>query len=166
MLTSMDVMTDLQEIQDLEAKKKTLDKSFHEDIDAEIETKRTLIKDRIKFDALSKKEITELKSTAKKELIQEAKDKDEDVSKIDNAQITERANKIYLKENEKPQEVAVTETKLQTEVPKQSENKKVIIPDEIKDEHSRALEGHQESIAGLEKKLAEEKALPWLKFSF
>jgi len=70
-------------------------------------------------------------------------------------------------ENEKPQEIAVTEqiveTQPQAEVPKQSENKKVIIPDEIKDSHSRALQGHQESIADLEKKLAEEKALPWLK---
>ena len=123
---AMDVMTDLQEIQDLEAKKKTLDKSFHEDIDAEIETKRTLIKDRIKFDALSKKEITELKSTAKKELIQEAKDKDEDVSKIDNAQIVERANKIYSKQLKDAEAKTPTpEAQPQAEVPQQAEAEKV-----------------------------------------
>jgi len=66
-------------------------------------------------------------------------------------------------DNLKDDQALINKAKPKAEVPKQSENKKVIIPDEIKDEHSRALEGHQESIADLEKKLAEEKALPWLK---
>ena len=75
----------------------------------------------------------------------------------------ERNREQKMKEEGLMIEVPIAETEVKTEVPKQSENKKVIIPDEIKDEHSRALEGHQESIADLEKKLAEEKALPWLK---
>ncbi len=45
---AMDVMYDLQSISDLETKKKGLDKSFHEELDAEIEAKRTSIKSKIK----------------------------------------------------------------------------------------------------------------------
>ena len=44
---AMDVMRDLQDVQDLEGKKKTLDPSFHEDIDAKIEEKRAKIKENL-----------------------------------------------------------------------------------------------------------------------
>jgi len=86
---AMDVMSDLQDISDLESKKKGLDKSFHEEIDVEIEAKRNSIREKIK-------------STETKKSIIDAE--------------------------AKPQEVAVTETKLQAEVPQQAEAEKVATP--------------------------------------
>ncbi|MEN9656380.1 MAG: hypothetical protein RL311_1361, partial [Bacteroidota bacterium] len=50
---AMDVMSDLQDISDLEVKKKTLDKSFHDDIDIQIESKRNSIKATVKFEGLN-----------------------------------------------------------------------------------------------------------------
>jgi len=50
---AMDVMSDLEDISQLELKKKGLDKSFHEELDAEIETKRASIK--AKMNEVSKK---------------------------------------------------------------------------------------------------------------
>jgi len=50
---AMDVMSNLQDISELELKKKGLDKSFHEELDAEIEVKRANIK--AKMNEASKK---------------------------------------------------------------------------------------------------------------
>ncbi len=60
---AMSVMTNLEEISNLEQKKKGLDKAFHEDIDSEIELKRNEIKQQIKSkDAKTEIPITETKS--------------------------------------------------------------------------------------------------------
>lgn len=128
---AMDVMSDLEDISQLELKKKGIDKSFHEEIDAEIEAKRTGIRDRINFVGLSKKEIATLKETASDELIAEAKEQGKKEFKFDNKQITERANKIYakqVKENKKKeneQTPPTPEAKPQAEVPQQAEAEKV-----------------------------------------
>lgn len=70
---SLDIMKDLQSIQDLEVKKKTLDPSFHEDIDAQIADKRASIKNNLlksndlnKIDERIAKDISRTKAAVKK----------------------------------------------------------------------------------------------------
>jgi hypothetical protein len=130
---AMDVMSDLQDISDLESKKKGLDKSFHEDIDAEIEAKRELIKDRVKFNTLSKEEILKLKEKALKELNNEQNPDGETNVTIDDAQITKRANEIYTaeqaeikaKKDAETQSAVTNETKPEAKVQEQAEAEKV-----------------------------------------
>ena len=95
---AMGVMSDLQDISDLETKKKILDQSFHEDINAEIEAKRNKIKDTIKFDLLDNKEQIRLKDLAGRELMQEQNPDGTASVTLNDNEISKRAVQIYNKE--------------------------------------------------------------------
>lgn len=145
---AMDVMSDLQDISDLEIKKKGLDKSFHEDIDAEIEVKRNNIKSIVKFDSLPKEQKTKLKDQASRELMKELNpDGSKDIT-ITNEQVVERANKIYkteqenlIKEKDAKVEIPITETEVETEVQEQSKAEKVAEVSPVEDVVTTSVEG-------------------------
>jgi hypothetical protein len=100
---AMDVMSDLQDISDLESKKKGLDKSFHEEIDVEIEAKRNSIREKIKSTETKKSIIdAELKPqeiVEQKPETQPQTKEQEKVAEVENVSLTNEGNKLTSIEN-------------------------------------------------------------------
>jgi len=88
--TALDVISDLESIRKLENKKKTLDPSFHEDIDKEISEIRESIKQKTKEDAIQEQETRDIPDAERAEGVQEMEEEVREPAVEETEEVTEQ----------------------------------------------------------------------------
>jgi len=167
-----------------EENKTLLLKKLEQDFKDNINRKNEILSKTSEVEFLPLKEQDKLKRQALKELTAELNPDGKKNIEIDNAQIVERANKIYkaeqenlIKEKDAKVEIPITETKPQAEVPQQAEAEKVEktkyriaeLNNELEQNRIRGEKGEisnrsnkeiKAEIAELESKLPKEEVVP------